>query len=118
MSGRRATRRKDTKGACPAASRQRSGARARDAPAGDRRGSAHVPGLAQAAADLVDADQPEIVAFETGLFNAQRSAGFLDLAARGGHGGAEFMLKEVLPGYFIGVNDAGLTAPIPTTAIP
>ena len=62
-------------------------------------------GHAQAAADLSDADQSAIVAFETGLFNAQRWAGFLDLAARGGRGGPEFMLANVLPGTFIGIND-------------
>jgi cytochrome c peroxidase len=62
-------------------------------------------GHAQAEADLSDADQGGMVAFETGLFNAQRSVGFLDLAARGGHGGAEFLLENVLPGTFIGIND-------------
>jgi hypothetical protein len=62
-------------------------------------------GHAQADADLSDADQSTIVAFETGLFNAQRWAGFLDLAVRGGHGGPEFMLADVLPGTFIGIND-------------
>jgi hypothetical protein len=66
-------------------------------------------GHAQAVADLSDGDQSAVVAFETGLFNAQRWAGrrsgFLDLAARGGHGGPAFMLEDVLPATFIGIND-------------
>jgi hypothetical protein len=72
-------------------------------------------GHAQAAADLSAADQSSIVTFETGLFNAQHRIGFLDLDDHRGHGGARSLLEDVLPGFFIGINDvfsAGFTPTI------
>jgi hypothetical protein len=72
-------------------------------------------GHAQATADLPDATQSAIVAFETGLFNAQEWVGLLDLDAHGGNGGGKFLVTDVLPGFFIGINDvfsAGFTPTI------
>jgi hypothetical protein len=62
-------------------------------------------GHAQAAAPLADADRQSIVAFETNLFNGQRTLGFLPLDAAGAHGGAAYLLDEVLPKFAIGAND-------------
>jgi cytochrome c peroxidase len=60
---------------------------------------------AQGALDLADADQSSIVGFETGTFNAQAWLGFLSLSAWGGHGGAGYLMSNVLPSFSIGVND-------------
>jgi cytochrome c peroxidase len=62
-------------------------------------------GHAQGTADLSAADQSSIVTFETGLFNAQERIGRLDLDACGAHGGPRFLDTDVLPGFFIGIND-------------
>jgi cytochrome c peroxidase len=62
-------------------------------------------GHAQGAADLSAADQSSIVNFETGLFHAQQRIGLLDLGARGVNGGPRFLYTDVLPSFFIGIND-------------
>ena len=62
-------------------------------------------GHAQAAADLSDADQSELVNFELGIFSGQLKMGNLKLDRHGANGGAEFLLTDVLPKFFIGIND-------------
>jgi cytochrome c peroxidase len=62
-------------------------------------------GHAQATADLTAANQASIVTFETGTFNAQSTIGTLNLKANGGHGGGQFLAQNVLPTFFIGIND-------------
>jgi hypothetical protein len=62
-------------------------------------------GHAQATADLSDANQSSIVSFETGLFNAQQRIGYLNLESHGANGGSKFLFTDVLPGFFIGIND-------------
>jgi cytochrome c peroxidase len=64
---------------------------------------------AQGAADLPDAAQSSIVGFETGIFNAQKRIGPLDLDADGAHGGADYLLSTVLPSFSIGINDVFAT---------
>jgi hypothetical protein len=62
-------------------------------------------GHAQAAAPLPDANQQEIVAFETNLFNAQTRLGFLPLDIAGARGGGASLHDDTLPRFFIGIND-------------
>lgn len=62
-------------------------------------------GHAQAAADLTDTDQNELVSFELGIFNAQLQVGNLRLDRYGAKGGAAYLLTDVLPQFFIGIND-------------
>jgi hypothetical protein len=60
---------------------------------------------AQGTVDLSEADQSSIVGFETGLFNAQRRIGRLELDTWGANGGPRFLETDVLPSFFIGIND-------------
>ena len=60
---------------------------------------------AQGTVDLAATDQSSIVSFETGVFNAQERIGPVDLDAHGAHGGPGFLYTDVLPGFFIGIND-------------
>ena len=69
---------------------------------------------AQGTADLSAADQSSVVTFETGVFNAQERIGPVDLDARGGHGGPTFLYTDVLPGFFIGINDVFSSSFSPT----
>ena len=62
-------------------------------------------GHAQAAAPLPDADQQQIVAFETNLFHGQRVLGLLPLDLAGGKGGGAYLHDDTLPKFFIGIND-------------
>jgi hypothetical protein len=62
-------------------------------------------GHAQATTDLSAATEQTIVAFETGLFNAQKKIGSLNLNAKHANGGGEYLLENTLPNFFIGIND-------------
>lgn len=82
-------------------------------------------GHAQALADLSPADQASIVSFETGLFNAQKTIDDLKLRQNEDddadntkvRGGAKYLDKKVLPGFFLGVNDV-LGCAIPNSCDP
>ncbi len=74
-------------------------------------------GHAQASSPLSSANQTAIMTFETGTFNAQSKIGNLNLKAGGGHGGGAYLLTNVLPTYFIGVNDV-LGCSIPNSCAP
>jgi hypothetical protein len=71
-------------------------------------------GHAQATADLGDADQSAVVTFETGLFNAQEKIGWLDLSSHRANGGSQFLFTDVLPSFFIGINDVFSSTFTPT----
>ena len=60
---------------------------------------------AQATSDISDADQASIASFQTNLFAAQVKIGNLKLDARGGNGGAVFLMTTVAPAFVIGMND-------------
>jgi hypothetical protein len=62
-------------------------------------------GHAQATSPLGLADRNSIVGFETMTFNAQRKIGSLSLTAGGANGGGEYLYENVLPSFFIGIND-------------
>jgi cytochrome c peroxidase len=62
-------------------------------------------GHAQAAAPLPATPQAQIVAFETGLFNAQLAVDGLALDSNGATGGGLFLFSTALPAFSIGVND-------------
>jgi len=62
-------------------------------------------GHAQAASSLPSATQSAITTFETGLFNAQKQIGSLELDSKQATGGAAFMYTDTLPSFFIGIND-------------
>jgi len=74
-------------------------------------------GHAQARSPLPSATQVNIMAFETGLFNAQQMIGTLNLNAAGGKGGGEFLYRTVLPQFYIGINDV-LGCAIPNSCAP
>jgi hypothetical protein len=74
-------------------------------------------GHAQALAPLPTGDPQAIVGFETNLFNAQRKIGMLNLEAAGAHGGAEFLVEDTLPNFYIGINDV-LNCAIPLSCQP
>jgi hypothetical protein len=74
-------------------------------------------GHAQAAAALADADQQQIVGFETGLFNGQRVLGLLPLDLAGGRGGGAYLHEDTLPKFFIGINDV-LGCAVPSSCQP
>ncbi len=62
-------------------------------------------GHAQGTFDLSPAQQSSIVGFETGIMNAQETLGLLPLSLLGGHGGTRVLVNDVLPGFFVGIND-------------
>jgi cytochrome c peroxidase len=62
-------------------------------------------GHAQATRVLTDGERTNIVNFELGKFNAQLTVGSLALNTNGGNGGAEYIYRNVLPNFFIGIND-------------
>jgi cytochrome c peroxidase len=59
---------------------------------------------AQAAQSLTSDQRNSIVGFETGVFNARRTVGSLDLAS-GANGGPAFLFEDVLPKFSVGIND-------------
>jgi cytochrome c peroxidase len=62
-------------------------------------------GHAQATASLPDASRAAIVGFETALFNAQHKVGRLNLHSHRADGGGAYLYTDVLPAFFIGIND-------------
>ena len=60
---------------------------------------------AQATSSISDADQTSIASFQTNLFAAQVKIGNLKLDARGGNGGAVFLMTAVAPAFSLGMND-------------
>jgi hypothetical protein len=74
-------------------------------------------GHAQAAAPLPSDIRQTMVAFGSGLFNAQRKIGSLNLDAAGAHGGGEFLAENTLSNFYIGINDV-LNCVIPSSCQP
>lgn len=74
-------------------------------------------GHAQASSPLPSATQQQVMTFETNTFNAQSQLGSLNLDQDGANGGGKFLYNNVLPSFYIGINDV-LGCAIPNSCQP